>query len=230
MQHPENSQKLRTFKLLQTRLSPLRGPDNVNYPYPAMKTLLLPFLLLSALSISAQTTYFDSLLMRAHLVFEAPKDFIPTEPIENGQMNWEASYKHPTLDFEVRYAIRPMDVLLEEYAGFEREKKEGDILIHPNSLFASLYKVTLLNISGGQMVRHSEFHPEAVREEFNADWGAVAGTTTGAEFGQGYEYCLFVMLHKQNLGEAYIFFMADDSDLILKEMEPIFHNLRFRDE
>jgi hypothetical protein len=49
------------------------------------------------------------------------------------------------------------------------------------------------------------------------------------EFGQDYKHCLFVFLHKQGVGDAYIFYMTDDNTKIPDLMMPIFHNLRFTD-
>lgn len=170
----------------------------------------------------------QELLDRAQLTFTVPEQLQATEPIENRQMNWELAYKHPEQKFEVRYAIRPLDTQIAAYEEFQKNKKEGDIMIDPNNWYSSVFDATILNISGGKLPQASEFDPDAVREEFNADWGATVLTETGEEFGQGYQYALVVTLHKDNAADVYIFFMGDDKEVIIEQMNEIFHALKFR--
>lgn len=67
---------------------------------------------------------FIELLDRTKMKFTEPNGFKRTNPIENTQMNYELAYKHPNKRFEVRYAIRPMDLLLKEYNDRESNKKK----------------------------------------------------------------------------------------------------------
>jgi hypothetical protein len=149
--------------------------------------------------------HFERTLAEMGLVFQPPSDFQRTEPQENGQMNWERSYRHPTAHFEVRYALRP----------------------HTHGFFEPILRMTSLNISGGQEREPSWFHPEDVMEEFGADVGAAVGLPTGAEFAFGYAACLMVYLHERGVGDAFIFYMADDLGSVPPLMEPLFHALRF---
>jgi hypothetical protein len=171
---------------------------------------------------------FLQLLERASMKFDEPTGYKRINPIENNQMNYEIAYKHPTKRFEVRYAIRPMDNLLKEHQIREKSKNKGDINIHPNKWYKSVFEATILNISGGQLPEYSIFDKEAVKREFNADWGATVGVTLEKEFGQGYKYCLVVFIHKDNLGDAFVFYLYDNKDLISEEMMPVFHNLKFK--
>ena len=122
-------------------------------------------------------------------------------------MNYEKAFKHPEKKFEVRYAIRMM--------------KE-------NNMPEAILKMTTLNISGGKLPQHTIFPTEAVKKEFNADWGATVNTLVGEEFGQDYKYCLLVYIHKNGFGDAYTFYLADDTDLLQEEMLPIFRNFKFK--
>lgn len=151
---------------------------------------------------------FESLLDSNNMTFEPPKGFIETEPIENGQMNYEKAYKHPTKRFEVRYAIRNHDF------GF----------------YEQMFQMTVLNISGGQLPEYSQFGTEAVKSEFGADAGATVMVQVGKEFGQDYKYCLVVYIFKKGVGDGYIFYMADDNEIISDLMMPIFHALKFKTE
>lgn len=189
-----------------------------------MKPILI-FLLLSPTMYGQ--TLFDSLLLRNHMIFDAPNGFVATDPIDNQQMNWEAGYTHKKKKFAVRYALRPLDEELLTYEENMRNKQEGDVFTHPNTWYYSLFQATLLNISEGQLPEIGPFPEQAVRDEFNADWGGAAAVPCGSEFAHGYAYTLAVCLHKDDVGDAYIFFMGDDMETIAAEMEAIFHALRF---
>src|SRR4029078_4003442 len=130
-----------------------------------------------------------------------------TDPIENRQMNYEYALISKSKDFEVRYAIRPMDNFIKEYNEREKNKKPGEINIHPNKFYAQTFQATVLNISGGQLPESTTFDKDAVKSEFNADWGATTTVELGKEFGQDYKYCMVVAIHKDNVGEAYYFYL-----------------------
>jgi hypothetical protein len=171
---------------------------------------------------------FTDLLDRGNLTFQKPTGFEETKTIENRQMNYEYAIKYPKKKFEVRYAIRPLDDLLRDYEEKEKNKKPGDINIHPNKLYSSLLQVTTLNISGGQLPEVTVFDKQAVKQEFNADWGATTFVEVGKEFGQNYKYCMIVAIHKDNFADAYFFYLSDTKDGFDELMNPAFHSLKFK--
>jgi len=199
-----------------------------------MKYILTLIIAFSSLATRAQepglSGFADTLLQRARLTFVAPENYTQTEPMENYQMNWEFAFKHPKKKFEVRYAIRPLDEMVKEYEEFQKNKKEGDVMIDPNEVSKTLFITTLMNISNGNILSSVVFDADAVKAEFNADWGATAFLETNETFGKGYKYCCAMMIHKDNIGDAYIFFMSNNKDMILKEMQEVFHNLTFTAE
>lgn len=159
-------------------------------------------------TLSKDTTSitFENLLNLNNMAFEAPKNYTELTPIENRQMNYEKAYKHPTERFEVRYAIRNNELNI------------------PKQIF----EMTVLNISGGQLPEYTPFGADAVKNEFGADAGATVMVEVGKEFGQDYKYCLLVYFHKNNIGDGYVFYLADDNQVINDLMMPIFHALRFK--
>ncbi len=192
-----------------------------------INTFFVAILLLSFRSDNLPTD-FQALLTRAQMTFDAPPKLVMQESIDNRQINYEYALKHLKKKFEIRYAIRPLDIQIEKYKEWEKNKKPGDISIHPNKLYNPMLQATLLNISGGQLPEINTFGKAAVAKEFNADWGATAFVSLDKEFGQDYKYCLVVALHKDNHADAYIFYLANDRNVILKNMEPVFHALRFK--
>ena len=173
------------------------------------KLFICLFLFLGHLAFSQTTSsdsLFQELLEKNQMEFTVPSDYTKIACIENRQMNYERAYKHPKENFEVRYAIRSHDL----------------------DIAPSVFQATVMNISGGQLPEYSTFNPEAVQKEFGADYGATVMVEVGEEFGQDYVYCLFVFIHKKGLGDAYIFYLADDPALIPELMRPIFHSLNFK--
>ncbi|MBL7804311.1 MAG: hypothetical protein JNL02_11285 [Saprospiraceae bacterium] len=191
--------------------------------------------LLSGRALSAQNDTlppgFGQLLARTQLTFLQPEGMTSVPCIENGQMNYEYALKLPGRNFEIRYAIRPMDSLLIQH---QNEVKNGATAIHPNKWAGAVFNATLLNISAGGpnsgiLPEVSTFPPEAVAEEFGADWGAVAFVLLGPEFGgTTYKYCLAMTIHRDNVGDAYVFYLSDDNQTMSELMEKPFHALRFR--
>lgn len=190
--------------------------------------LLLSVIFLTSFQSDTYPKLFTSLLQRAHMKLEKPEGYTETAPIENRQMNYEYALKHPTKRFEVRYAIRPLDSMIIDYKAHMKTKKEGDIFINPNKFYESSLQATLLNISGGELPEITVFGSKAVKDEFNADWGATAFVNVGEEFGQDYKFCMVVALHKDDLGDAYYFYLADDRQVIIDTMMDAFHSLKFQ--
>lgn len=191
-------------------------------------TLILVVLGLTAFAPSKKADRWKELLERGKLVFEQPAGTEIIAPIENRQMNYEFAVKYPGQNFEIRYAIRPMDSLLLQYENNEKNKKPGDIFLHPNKYHPSLFQATALNISAGRYTDYTEFPKEAVKEEFNADWGATTFVPLGEEFGQKYQFCTMVAIHKENVADAYIFFMGNEKVDFEKLVLPAFYSLKFK--
>jgi len=170
---------------------------------------------------------FTDLLNRAKLDFIETEGMIETKCIENRQMNYEYALKLPNKNFEVRYAIRPMDSLLIQY-------NKDNMKIHPNKWSEGGYEATLLNIGiggleSGILPQITYFDSTAVKKEFNADWGATAGVQLGKEFGgQIFKFCVAVIIHKDFVGDAYIFYLSDNKDELRTLMEKPFHSLKFK--
>lgn len=182
-------------------------------------------LMLTSFILNILPKEFTELLGRANMVFETPKEFQETKIIENQQMNYEYAIKSSKKNFEIRFAIRPLDSTLKEYQ--EKKNKKGNIIIDPNKIYSTSYVATILNITGGHLSKINVFDKGAVKQEFNADWGATTFVEVSKEFGQDYKYCMFVTIHKDNFGDAYIFFLSDSKEDFDELAQPAFHALKF---
>lgn len=174
-------------------------------------TILIPKIAFNQDSLKsemAEKITFETLLNTNEMVFVAPKDYIEVETIKNTQMNYEKAYKHPTEKFEVRYAIRN----------------------HNYDWHKQIFEMTALNISGGNLPEYTNFDTGAVKSEFNADAGCTVMVQVIEDFGQEYKYCLLVYIHKKGVGDGYVFYMAEDNNIIPDLMDPIFTALTFAEK
>jgi hypothetical protein len=190
-------------------------------------TALFFLIILTSFKIDKPTSAFQEKLLRAKMTFVMPKGFQETEIIPNKQMNYDYAMKNVDRNFEVRLAIRPLDELLKSYSEKENNKKPGENQISPNNFYQGVFIATLMNISGGQKPNGGPFPKEAVKSEFNADWGASSMLEVGKEFGQEYKYCVVVAIHKDDVADAYYFYLANDKETIQELMPSIFHCLKF---
>jgi hypothetical protein len=188
----------------------------------------LCFVILTSFSSTNLPKNFTDLLEKAKMTFDQPIECSETQPIENQQMNYDYALINNAKDFEIRYAIRPLDKMLKEYNEREKNKKAGDFNANPNKMYAASFQAIVFNVSGGKMAKIGGFDAQALKREFNADWGALTMVEVGKEFGQNYKYCLLVAIHKDNVGDAYYFYLANTKEGIMKNMQASFHSLRFK--
>jgi len=170
---------------------------------------------------------FMHLLHRTKMFFIIPDGYKQIEPKQNEQVNWDLAYLHPRQKFEIRYTIRPMDILLKKFKENTMKHDSSNNSPDPNKLYLKNFKTTLDNISSIPTSEYTIFSANAAKNEFNADWGATAVVNVNDDFGRQYKYCFMVFIHKKDIGDAYIFCLADDMALLNNEMKPIIHNLKF---
>lgn len=186
--------------------------------------------LLLSLTTGPLPPHFTNLMDRAKMTFDKPDSLLEADIADNHQMHYEYALDYPGKHFEVRYAVRPLDSMLARYSRDTGQKKPGSFSIDPNKLYNASLQATLFNVFGGRLPVKA-FNPEAVKNEFNADWGAVAsGRPTGA-FGAGYQSCVVVAIHKDNAADAYYFYLADSTVTrpeFGRMMKQLFHTLRFK--
>lgn len=185
-------------------------------------------LVLTSFTTEKTTSGFQEKLLKAKMNFEMPKDFKEVPIISNMQMNYDYAIKHVEKNFEVRFALHPLDNMLKTYLEKEKNKQAGEINMSPNKLYQGSFVAIAMNIAGGKMLKgSSKFQPEAIKAEFNADWGAMTMVEAGKEFGQDYKYCLMVAIHKDDVADAYYFYLANDQQTLKEQMQPVFHSLKF---
>ncbi|MDP4237817.1 MAG: hypothetical protein Q8919_15350, partial [Bacteroidota bacterium] len=175
--------------------------------------------------ISVPADLFNA-LKRAEMIFDMPEGYKAVKVIPNPDMDYVYAVRSPDKKLEVRYVIWPLDSQIAEY---NRPRKEGETHVDPNTITKSLTLMHMANISITPLDELQEilaFDSEAVKHEFNADWGATASLFLRKSFGGKYEFCSVVALHKDKVADAWIFFLAKNKDELLAHMDAAFHSLR----
>jgi hypothetical protein len=105
------------------------------------------------------------------LTFTDPIGFIEVPVVKNGQMHYEYALKDTARNFEIRYAVSPLDSV---FMQFNAMKSQGTIMaVGPNKLYYTAFVSTMVNISNSKMGKMNTFPADAVKQEFNADWGSA---------------------------------------------------------
>jgi len=183
-----------------------------------MKSTFKLFILLFAFSSFAGAqglpNNFRQLLNKAKMQFTMPPGFKATPVLDNGDVVYDFAVKSNTSGLEIRYRIWPIDMTV----------------TNPNALFEPMLITMGLNISGGKMVQPQRYPDESVKEEFGADAGCTSAVPVNSDFGKGYTKCMFSAIHKDNVADAYIFYLFDNQDEIMSALttERVFHALKFK--
>jgi hypothetical protein len=191
------------------------------------------FLLLSFIcfSFSSNNTpkEFEQLLKRSQLELVIPDLFFPIKCIPNNDVSYDYALRYPGKFFEIRYSVHPLDSAILE---FELKKNSNSKLSNPDSTWESGFRACLFNIASETPISMElpsirYFDAEDDLKLFNADAGATALVKTGPSFGEDFKFCVAVVLHKQNIADAYIYYLfADKEDFPLVQQN--FYSLKFR--
>jgi hypothetical protein len=176
-------------------------------------------------SFTANYADFKSFIDECGMSFNIPDGFVAGVIFENPDMNYEYVLRYPDMDYEVRYAIRP--IRYKEYANAEVRDELESLRPFRNSQYEEIFKTVLHNITGRDNHRVQVFNPDSVKGEYNADWGATAFVELDSDFGTGFKYCLIVAIHKKDVADAYYFYLANSKENFMDYAKPFFHSLKF---
>jgi hypothetical protein len=159
---------------------------------------------------------FQNVLKLAQMSFSMPKDAIPIPLVKNRQMHYEYAITFEDKPFEVRYSVAPIGyTVAEAYTGGKGvTPRKGDEKLSRTSAV-----VIAINVGGGTPgpnMGSKDFPPEAVKQEFGADWGSTTIIELQNDsFGTSYKYCMMTTLHKNEVADAYIFYLSDTKENLM---------------
>ncbi len=188
-------------------------------------SLIISLIIINFHSSGQNLQEFKELLHDCDMHITIPPGFEESTVKENGDMDYDYAIKYPDKDFELRYAIRP--IRYKSYANDtirrEMESQRG----FRNSAYGTVLQTIILNITGGIDYKIQVFDKDAVKKEFNADWGATSFVDLHSDFGKGFKYCMIVTIHKNDVADAYYFYLSNSKDKFSENMNPLFHTLQF---
>lgn len=171
---------------------------------------------ISPKKVVALSDTFQNVLKLAQMSFTTPKDAIPIPVVKNMQMHYEHAITFKDKPFEVRYSVAPIGyTVAEAYTGGKGiTPRKGDELLSRTSAV-----VIAINVGGGTPspnMGSKQFPPEAVKQEFGADWGSTTMIELQNDsFGTSYKYCMMTTLHKNDVADAYIFYLSDTRENLM---------------
>ncbi len=177
-------------------------------------------------SVSGQNyAEFISILDDCGMNFTKPDGIEESIIIDNYDMEYEYALKYSDKDFEVRYSIRP--ITYKNYANEDLKNEMEDLRLFRNSQYKIIFQTVILNITGGVDYNIQVFNNDAVKNEFNADWGATTFVELNSDFGKDFKYCLIVAIHKNDVADAYYFYLANSKENFMDYAKPLYYTLQF---
>lgn len=169
---------------------------------------------------------FKTLCDTTGLIFEMPDGYKVIEVKENRDLGYSFAIINSDASMEIRYTIWSLKPAIEEYE--ESLKDDNSMMIPPNNIYKGRIQANVLNMTGGQMYDIGAFPTTAVKNEFNADAGGSCFFEFNCEFGEGYDYGLFMYLHKDDVADVIVTFMSNDKEAHSDLMMGGFYSLRFK--
>ena len=157
---------------------------------------------------------FQRLLAQTQMQFSIPPDFTPVPVRTNGDVVYDFAVKSRSTALEIRYRIWPVD----------KTQK------NPNAVYEPMLVTMEMNISNGKMIQPKRYPPESVKKEFGADAGCTGMVPAHSQFGKGFTACLISVIHKDDVADAYVFYLYNTADEIMGAFstDKIFHALKFK--
>jgi hypothetical protein len=193
---------------------------------------LLSVLLISSFCFSDELSDFQKLCEMADMTFSIPDGFKPAKVKKNPDVLYQYAVKHSSKKVEIRYSIFSLKDEVKEYNEYLKHKNNKTkimVLTDPNEGYELFAATVVMNISQSEKTKGiTEFKPEAVKHDFNADWGTSFYIDNNSQYGKGYKYSCVVAIHKHNSANAFIVYLFDDGKEIKDEMLSSFYNLKFK--
>ena len=161
----------------------------------------------AAAPLDADPSPFLAQLNQYHLVFKMPDPFTETQVIPNKDLKYDYAVKSDSPKFEIRYLLMP----------------DGHVGIR------TFMPVVATDIAGtGGLKSARKLDPGEAGAAFGADEGfSVEIEGMDSEFGRGYKNCVLLAIQKRGSGQAYVFFLFDDSKESEDLLQAAFHSLKF---
>ena len=165
---------------------------------------------------------------RGGMVFHHPDSFIEKGSSSDGVAGWDYALTglgKVDTGVEIRYSIKPIDTASKSLEEKQKIMSDADNPITYKALLSQIVnKIADIKIP----IDVKELEPAKVKQEFNADWGATVWVEPIGKFFRGFNHCYIVALHKNNVGEAYYFYMVQDKETFAPVLKQTLGSLKFK--
>jgi len=163
-------------------------------------------------------------LQETEATFVIPDGFHMVPVRENPDVRYDFAISSEEVKLEIRFLLRPLNKDIEE---FIQRSSSGP---HPNIYHEALLLTMCLNLSGGTICEPVPFNPGEVKAEFNADAGFTTLVDLNSVFGRGFRRAVINVLHRDNVGDLYVFYLFDDISSVYSHLfrDDVFHTLKFK--
>lgn len=181
------------------------------------------------------STEFSRALNAAGMTFMVPKGSVPAAVVKNQATAYQYAVKYPSRNLEIRYLVMP-----KAGAGVSVQAKPMTKNGQPaptDDPFDTFCYNLAVKITGGAKdpkMQIGGFDPKAAKKEFNADKGTYwMIPINNNNFGTSYKFCNMVALRKDNGAYAFIFYLSNSLQEIVKafkEVGPynIYYTLKYK--
>lgn len=167
-------------------------------------------------------TKFNAELAKAGMTFTMPDGAVEIPIVKNRQMHYELAVTIPGKAIEVRYAIAPYSTMRNAMKGSQKAGDTTEVFNKKiNDMARAVTYSIATNVGGGMrdtMIRSQMFPPQAVKNEFGADYGGtILIPIKNNSFGTEYKFCMMIAIHKDFAGDGYVMYLGDS----LQSLGPI---------
>lgn len=158
---------------------------------------------------------FEERLNKYQLKLDKPDNFKEIQIREDTELNYHYALKHNTKDFEIRFLVNNINEKLD---------------LPEDERSYSLFTNIVLNASGQILPNIPEIkvlEPYLAQKDYNADWLANSMFVTNSNFAKGFDYCSVIGIRKNDVSEAYMFFLFNDKNDAVQIMPKVATCLKF---
>lgn len=180
---------------------------------------------------------FTKLLNKAGLTFKRPVGAINTPVIKNPEITYQYAVKYPKRNLEIRYSVIPYAGKPVKVAPVTNGVILGTVDTNIIKHFDAYSRQLATNAGGGMKdsnIRIGGFPPDQAKKEFGADrmtfWMIPVKNKS---FATSYKFCNMVAIHKDNVGDAFIFYLCNSMEDLVKNFKElgannVYYSLKFK--
>ena len=191
-----------------------------------LETIVILLTMITFNAIGQNIQEFKSELENCGMNLNIPTGYVESTVIKNRDMHYEYALKYQDKDFEVRYAVSP--ITKKVYANDAQKKEMEDHKTMRNTSYRPIFLAIVMNVAGGGPGnKMQEMEENAVKKDFNADWGAIVLLEPKSEFAKGFKYCFILTIHKKDTADAFYFYLSNSRENFMENAKPFFNSMKF---